>query len=43
MCPVSEVRTVLITGAPGSNFDFDYTCFPYKLLEAQLREVYGLR
>ena len=43
MCPVSEVRTVLITGAPGSNFDFDYTSFPYKLLEAQLREDYVLR
>ena len=43
MDPLSEVRTILITGAPGSNFDFDYTCFPYKLLELQLREVYGLR
>ena len=43
MFPVSEVHTVLIIGAPGSNYDFDYTCFPYKLLEAQLREIYGLR
>jgi len=40
---VSEVRIVLITGATGSNFDFDYTCFPYKLFEAQLRKVCGFR
>ena len=43
MFPVSEVHTVLVIGAAGSNFEFDYTCFPYKLFEALLRKVFVLR